>query len=64
MTTRWNCNQKQLPTSVADPGFPRGGSSNPPGRGGRRQHTTLPNSPKNCLKLKEFGPGGGGGRPP
>ena len=26
------------------------------GGGGGRQHTILPNSPKNCMKLKEFGP--------
>ena len=31
-------------------------------RGGR-QHTILPNFPKNCMKLKEFGPPGGGARP-
>ena len=37
---------------------PRGGV-NPP-RGGR-EHTILPNSPKNCMKLKEFGCRGGGG---
>ena len=46
--------------SVADPGFPRGGGANSPGG---RQHTILPNFPKNCMKLKEFGPGGGGARP-
>ena len=27
------------------------------------QHTILPNFPKNCMKLKEFGPPGGGARP-
>ena len=42
--------------AVADPGFPRGGGANSP-RG--RQHMILPNFPKNCMKLKEFGPGGG-----
>ena len=26
--------------------------------GGGRQHTILPNFPKNCMKLKEFGPRG------
>ena len=26
---------------------------------GGRQHTILPNFPKNCMKLKEFGPRGG-----
>ena len=40
---------------VADPGFARGGGANPPEG---RQHTLLPNIPKNCVKLKEFGPGG------
>ena len=34
--------------SVADPGFPRGGGANSPGGGGR-QHTILPNFPKNCM---------------
>ena len=33
--------------------FPRGGCANSPGG---RQHTILPNFPKNCMKLKEFGP--------
>ena len=42
--------------SVADPGFPKGGGTNSPGEG--RQHTMLPNFPKNCMKLKEFGPRG------
>ena len=41
--------------------FPGGGRQLP--RGGR-QHTILPNFPKNCMKSKEFGrPGGGGARP-
>ena len=44
-----------LPLPVADPGFPRGGGANTPGG---RQHTILPNFPKNCMKLKEFGPRG------
>ena len=42
--------------SVTDPGFPRGGGANSPGG---CQHTILPNFPKNCMKLKEFGPRGG-----
>ena len=42
--------------TVADPGFPQGGGANSPGG---RQHTILPNFPKNCMKLKEFGPRGG-----
>ena len=41
---------------VADPGFPRGGGAN---FLGGRQHMILPNFPKNCMKLKEFGPPGG-----
>ena len=45
--------------SVADPGFPRGGGANSPGV---HQHRYLPNFPKNCMKLKEFGPPEGGGR--
>ena len=36
---------------MADPGFPGGGGANP--RRGR-QHTILPNFPKNCMKLKEI----------
>ena len=43
-------------SAVADPGFPRGGGANSPGG---RQHTILPYFPKNCMKLKEFGSGGG-----
>ena len=42
--------------AVADLGFPRGWGANSPGG---RQHTILPNFPKNCMKLKEFGPPGG-----
>ena len=42
--------------TAADPGFPRGGLPTLP-RG--RQHTILPNFPKNCMKLKKFGPVGG-----
>ena len=41
-------------TPVTDP---RGGGANPPGG---RQHTILPNFPKNCMQLKEFEHGGGG----
>ena len=42
--------------SVADPGFPRGGGANPQGGG-----TNLlfgKKFPENCMKMKEFGPGG------
>ena len=42
---------------VADPGFPRGGGANSPGG---RQRMILPYFPENCMKLKEFGPPGGG----
>ena len=45
---------------MADLGFP--GEGAPTSQGGR-QHTILPNFPKNCMKLKEFGPPGGGARP-
>ena len=31
--------------------------------GGGRQHTNLPDFPKNCMKLRKFWSGGGGGRP-
>ena len=44
---------------VADPGFSWGGGINPRGH----QHIILPNFPKNCMKLKEFGPPEGGARP-
>ena len=43
--------------TAADPGFPQGGRQLP---GGGRQHTILPNFPKNCMKSKEFGHPGGG----
>ena len=39
--------------------FPKGGGREP-SKGGGREHTFLPNSPKNCMKLKEFGRRGGG----
>ena len=38
--------------------FPEVEGANSPGV---RQHTILPNFPKNCMKLKEFVPAGGGG---
>ena len=41
--------------------FPEEGA---PTLGGGRQHTILPNFPKKCMKLKEFGPPGGGGARP
>ena len=42
---------------MPDQEFPRGGG---PTSRGRRQHTILPNFPKNRMKLKEFGPQGEG----
>ena len=35
-----------------------GGSRISPRLGGPNLHTILPNFPKNCMKLKAFGPGG------
>ena len=37
--------------------FPEEGAPTP--QGGGRQHMILPKFPKNCMKLKEFGPRGG-----
>ena len=46
---------------MVDSGFPRGGGANSQVGGGEcRQFTILPNFPKNCMKLKEFGPQGAG----
>ena len=42
--------------SVADPGFCRGGGSNPQGEGSNVLFGQK--IPENCLKMKEFGPGG------
>ena len=36
----------------ADAGFPVGGGANTPGGG--RQHTNLPDFPKNCMRLRKF----------
>ena len=36
----------------ADPGFPIGGGANPRGEG--RQHTNLPDFPKNYIKIKKI----------
>ena len=41
--------------TVADPGFPQGGA-NP--KGGCEKLLFGQFFPKNCMKLKEFGPGG------
>ena len=51
-----SCCQIRWIRPVVDPGFPRGWGANFPGG---RQHTILPNVPKNCMKLKEFRPRGG-----
>ena len=48
-----------LCVAVTDPGFPQGGGANSPPGGGWCQHMILPNFLKNCMKLKEFGLGGG-----
>ena len=48
------------PPPVADLGIPRGGGANSPGG---CQHTISPKFPKNCMKLKEFGPPCGETRP-
>ena len=40
--------------------FPEEGAPTPQGG---RQHMILPIFPENCMKLKEFGPPGGGARP-
>ena len=50
------------PSPVADPGFPRGGGAN--SLGGANIRFCQPNFPKNCMKLKEFGPSEGGGTRP
>ena len=42
----------------ADPGFPRGGSTN--SKGGYEELLLSQIFPKYCMKLKEFGPRGGG----
>ena len=44
-------------SSVADPGFPRGGGANP--KGGGCQPIIWPIFPKNCMKMKKFGARGG-----
>ena len=53
---------------VQKEGAGSGGSRISPRRGrqlsGECQHTILPKFPKNCMKLKEFGPRGGGGTRP
>ena len=46
---------------MADPGFPRRGGANP--QGGGANLLFCPNFPENCMKMKEFGPRGGGARP-
>ena len=62
MYITWKTINNTTTTTVADPGFPRGGSAN--SRGGH-QHTNLPYFPEKCMKLKEFGPPGGRpSRPP
>ena len=50
------CHSYLTPYAVADSGFARGRVLTLRGR----QYTILPNFPKYCMKLKEFGSGGGG----
>ena len=40
---------------AADSGFPRDGGANRPGKGGGANIQFCQISPKNCMKLKEFG---------
>ena len=47
--------------SVADPGFPRGGGAN--SQGGGANVLFGQKIPENCMKMKEFGPGGEDARP-
>ena len=47
--------------SVADPGFPRGGGTNPQGGGANLLFSQK--FPKNCMKMKEFGPTQGDAHP-
>ena len=44
--------------TVADPGFPRRGGANPQGRDANVLFGQK--IPENCMKMKEFGPRGGG----
>ena len=48
---------QKIATSVADPGFPRGGGANPEGGGANLIFGQK--FPENCMKMKEFGPRGG-----
>ena len=41
---------------MVDPGFPRGGGTNP--KGGGRQPIIWPIFPENCMKMKKFWAGG------
>ena len=54
-------------SNIYEKSMSSGGSRISPRRGrqlpGGRQHTILPNFPKNCMKLKEFGPPGGARAP-
>ena len=52
-----DCIRMHKPVSDGSRISPRGGRE--PSKGGGREHTILPNSPKNCMKLKEFGCRGG-----
>ena len=60
-TVKWvDCSRRDVccPYSVADPGFPRrGGGANPEGGGANLLFGQC--FPKNSMKMKEIGPGGG-----
>ena len=57
-TKNYNSMSQHLPFTVADLGFPRGGCAD---HKGGRQPTICLIFPENCMKMKKFGPRGGGG---
>ena len=56
-----NYSKENIPRGglVADLGFPREGGTNSPGGAGGAPTYDFAKFPKNCMKLKEFGRGGG-----
>ena len=63
-STTASVNGSLITKSCHNDSYRSGGSRISPRRGCQlprgRQHTILPKFPKNCMKLKEFGPSGGG----
>ena len=53
---------QELTITVADPGFSRGEGANP--KSGCKNLLFGQIFPENCMKMKEIGPRGGGGRVP